>query len=201
VQQLGPEARAVVVVPADVSDAELERLHAAGARGVRFMMLAGGLLTWDELEPMAPRIAPLGWHINLQFDGRDMPLHEERLRRLPGTLVIDHIGKFLGPVETDGEAFLSLRRVLDGGRCFIKIAAPYETSRDGPPAYADIVPRARVLAESYAERCVWASNWPHPNVKPTPRNAALLDWALACIGDDERRRQILVDNPAGLYGF
>ena len=70
-------ARGVVVVSADVSDAELQRLHASGVRGVRFMMLAGagGVLPWDALPALAARIAPLGWHINLQLDGRELPQH------------------------------------------------------------------------------------------------------------------------------
>lgn len=198
---LGPDARAVVVVPPDVADTELERLHAAGARGIRFMMLSGGLLPWDALESLAARVAPLGWHIDLQFDGRDMAQHEDRLRRLPGRLVIDHIGKFLGPTTPQDAAFAALRRVLDAGRCWVKLAAPYETSRSGPPAYADVAPLARALAEHHAQRCVWASNWPHPNVKPAPDNRALRDWALECMGDPARARSILVDNPAELYGF
>lgn len=198
---LGAEARAVVVVPAGVTDAELERLHAVGARGIRFMMLAGGLLSWDVLETLAARVEPLGWHIDLQFDGRDMPQHLERLRRLPGRLVIDHIGKFLGPTTPDDTAFGALRRVLDAGRCWIKLAAPYETSRSGPPTYDDVAPLARVLARNHAERCLWASNWPHPNVMPTPDNQALHDWALVCMGDMQRAQRIFVDNPAALYGF
>ena len=199
VAQLGDGARAVVVVPADVDDAELKRLHDAGARGIRFMMLSGGLLKWDDLAPLAERIAPMGWHIDLQFDGRDMPQHEERLRRLPGKLVIDHIGKFLGPTAPDDASFLSLRRVLDEGRCWIKIAAPYETSKKGPPGYDDIVPLADALVRHHASRCVWASNWPHPNVNPTPDSRALLGWAEARFG--ELARRILVDNPAALYGY
>lgn len=198
---LGEDARAVVVVQPGVSDAELERLHATGARGIRFMMLSGGLLSWDALETLAARVEPLGWHIDLQFDGRDMPQHVERLRKLPGKLVIDHIGKFLKPTTPDDEAFGALRRVLDAGRCWVKLAAPYETSRSGPPAYADVAPLARALARHHAERCLWASNWPHPNVKPAPDNQALRDWALDCIGDTQRAQRILVDNPAQLYGF
>jgi len=41
VARLGDGARAVVVVHPDVDDAELKRLHDAGARGIRFMMLSG----------------------------------------------------------------------------------------------------------------------------------------------------------------
>lgn len=200
-KQLGTGARGVAVVAADVSDAELDGLHEAGIRGVRYMMLAGGVLPWDSLERTAARIAPLGWNINLQLDGRDLPLHDSVLSRLPCRLVIDHIGKFLGPVEPESDAFVSLHRLLDGGRCWIKLSAPYESSRSGPPDYADVAPLARTLAGHFPDRCLWASNWPHPNIEPRPDNPTLLGWVLQHVDHDATRRKILVDNPAELYGF
>ena len=199
--QLGAGARGIAVVPADVAGAELERLHAAGMRGVRYMMLAGGVLPWGTLEALAARVAPLGWNINLQLDGRDLPLHEKLLGRLPCRLVIDHIAKFLGPVQVGDDAFGALCRLLDAGRCWVKLSAPYESSRSGPPGYDDVVPLVRTLAERYPDRCLWASNWPHPNVKPEPSNGALLGWALGCIESEATRRKIFVDNPAALYGY
>lgn len=202
---LGPETRGVAVVPPDVGEAELERLHQAGMRGVRFMMLAGGVLPWSALEAVAERIAPFGWHINLQLDGCELPRHEARLRALPVPLVVDHLGKFLGKpladMPPDDPAFLALRRLLDGGRCWVKVSAPYESSRTGPPGYGDAVPLAQTLLRHHAGRCLWASNWPHPNVRPTPADAALLDWFLAAAGDDAVARRVLVDNPAALYCF
>ena len=138
---------------------------------------------------------------SLQIDGNHTPLHESMLTRLPCRLVIDHIGKFLGPAQLEGDAFAALCHLLDSGRCWVKLSAPYESSRSGPPDYADVAPLVHALAERYPERCLWASNWPHPNIRPTPDNLALRDWALHCIGSDATRRRILVDNPAALYGF
>jgi D-galactarolactone isomerase len=63
--QLGEGARGVATVPLDLAGAELTRMDRAGIRGVRYMMLAGGILPWSSLEQMAARIAPLGWNINL----------------------------------------------------------------------------------------------------------------------------------------
>ena len=59
----------------------------------------------------------------------------------------------------------------------------------------------RLLAAHYPERCLWASNWPHPHTKPEPSISALLDWALGCVAHESPRREMLVDNPAELYGF
>jgi D-galactarolactone isomerase len=198
---LGPGARGIVVVPPEVADAELVRLDALGARGVRFMMLPGGVLAWNSLERTAARIEPLGWNVNLQLDGRDLPSRQAMLLRLPGRLVIDHIGKFLGPVTPESDAFLSLCRLLDTGRCWIKLSAPYESSKVGEPDYDDVAPLAQHLAEHYPERCLWASNWPHPNTNPLPSEQRLLEWTYRCIGDDAAWQKILVDNPAALYRY
>ena len=197
----GPEARSVVVVASDTALAELDALHDLGARAIRYMMLPGGVLPWSGLEQAAAAIAPLGWHIDLQLDGRELPQHEAVLRRLPCRLVIDHVGRFLGPVEPDSDAVLALFRLLDKGRCWLKISAPYESSRFGPPGYDDIAWIARAVAERYPERCLWASNWPHPNVVPRPADTAMVEWAFGCVAGEAARRRILVDNPAEVYGF
>jgi D-galactarolactone isomerase len=198
---LGPAARAIVVVAADVPESELERLHAAGVRGVRFMMLPGGVLPWSALEAAAARIAAFGWHIVLQLDGRELPAHEAMLRRLPCRLVIDHVGRFMGPVTAESDSVRALLGLLEAGACWMKISAPYESSRSGPPGYDDVAWIARLVGERFPERCLWASNWPHPNRHPPPSNVSTVDWAFACVTDAATRRRMLVDNPAELYGF
>jgi D-galactarolactone isomerase len=198
---IGDEARGVAVVPPNVADAELARLTALGVCGVRFFMLRGGVLPWDALEPLAARIRPFGWHVQLQLDGRELPGYERRLACLPVDLVIDHVGKFLEPVTTEDPAFQSLLRLLDNGRCWVKLAAPYETSKTGAPRYQDVGTLARALVRSHPQRCLWASNWPHPNRPERPSSAAMLDLLLEWADDDATRRAILVENPARLYGF
>nr|WP_057924982.1 amidohydrolase family protein [Burkholderia ambifaria] len=198
---LGPQARGVATLPADVPDVEFERLHAAGIRGVRFMTLSGGVARWEELERMAARIAPLGWHIDLQLDGRTLPDVEPMLASLPARVVVDHTGKFLIPVAPDAPAFVALRRLLDRGHVWVKLSAPYETSQAGAPGYDDVAQLAAVLAREHSARCVWGSNWPHPSASPVPDDAGLLGWLHACAADEAVGRAILVDNPAVLYGF
>ena len=198
---LGAAARGIVVIRPDASEAELRRLHTLGVRGIRYMMLAGGVLPWDTLEVMAARIQPLGWHIDLQLDGRELPLYEDMLRRLPCGLVIDHNGRFLEPVQPDHAGFQTLLRLLDSGRCWVKLSAPYDTSKAGPPRYDDVSVLARALVKANPERCLWASNWPHPGRNPAPSNVALYDLLFSWTSSDAARQKILVDNPAQLYGF
>jgi D-galactarolactone isomerase len=201
VKTLGADARGVAMLPPQHDDDEIARLHEAGIRGLRYMMLAKGLASWSNLDADADRIAPFGWHINLQLDGRELPVHEAALKDLPCKLVIDHTGKFLEPVLPDSEPFRALCRLLDRGQCWVKLSAPYETSRDGAPGYDDVALLARTLAERYPERCLWASNWPHPNAQPRPDEALLLDWLIRCAGNEGTVKKILVDNPEAVYGF
>jgi D-galactarolactone isomerase len=199
---LGPETtRGVATVKPGLGTAGLERLTAAGIRGARVHMLAGGILSWDMLEPLAAEVTEAGWHVHLQMDGRLLHEREAVLRRLPGTLVIDHIGKFLEPVAPEHPGFQALLRLLDGGRTYLKLAAAYEVSKAGPPDYADTGALARAAIRHCPERMIWASNWPHVSVEDKPDDAMLLDLLLDWAPDDATRRQILVDNPARLYGF
>ena len=196
-------ARAVVVVKPGVSDEQLDALTKGGARGARIMALHGGTVGLDQLDAVAAKILPFGWHPIVQIDGRNFPDHEAQLLALPGTFVIDHIGKFLEPVAPDHPSFKSLLRLLDTGRCYVKISAPYETSKTGGPAYEDVAALARVLIRAAPDRMLWASNWPHAQAAKFgyPNDAALLDLLLDWAPDETAIRKMLVDNPARLYGF
>ena len=200
-KELGADARGVAIIRPDIGDAQLQELHEAGVRGVRYMMLGGGVLPWDTLEAMSARIAPLGWNINLQLDGRDLPQRWPVLARLASRLVIDHTGKFLEPVSPESEAFRTLEGLVESGRCWVKLSAPYETSREGPPRYEDVGRLARTLARKYPQRCLWATNWPHVNQSLIPSDQAMLDLLFDWAPDAATRQAILVNNPAELYGF
>jgi D-galactarolactone isomerase len=195
-------ARAVVVVDAEATDETIEALSGAGAVGVRFHMLPGGVLPWEIIEEMAARVAEHRWHVQLQLDGRLLPERQAIIRSLPGRLVIDHTGKFLEPVKTDDPAFKVLLGLVERGNTWVKLSAPYETSKSGPPTYDDVGALARALIAAAPERMMWATNWPHPSAQPNPPDdAMLLDMLLDWCPDEATRHKILVDNPAGLYGF
>jgi D-galactarolactone isomerase len=194
-------ARGIAVVDAATSDAELQALTQGGMRGVRFHQLPGGALAWDELDRIAARVQSVGWHVQLQLDGRLLPEREAQIRAWPGRIVIDHVGKFLEPVAPDHPAFRCLLRLVETGRVWVKLSAPYEVSKSGPPLYDDVGRLAKALVRAAPERMLWASNWPHPSVKDKPDDALLLDILLDWAPDEATRHKILIDNPAKLYGF
>ena len=201
-KQFGDNARGVAVVDKNVTDEELQRLTELGICGIRFFMFPGGVLSWEVLDHLAARVNEFGWHVQLQLDGRELPDHIAQIRNLSGQLVIDHVGKFIEPVPTSDPAFRLLLDLVEGGRCWIKLAAPYETSKVGPPLFSDVGRLAKALVKAAPERMLWASNWPHPSAQQNPPDDAmlldlLLDWAEA----ETTREKILVNNPADIYGF
>lgn len=183
----GVSARGVMVIDAETTVGEIERLDALGVRGARFHMLPGGAVAWQHLEPVAERIADVGWHIQLQLDGRELPVRIERLLSLPTDLVVDHVGRFMPPVAVESTEFDALLQLLDTGRTWVKLSAPYESSAD----VALVEPLAAALIEHRPDRLLWASNWPHPG-----RDRTTATWVPD--GIDER---ILVNNATRLYGF
>lgn len=196
--------RGVAVIEPDTSDRELEALARGGIRGLRLStMLKGGIGT-EHLEPLADRIAGLGWHIVIHVNACDEIAElEPRLRRLKVDFVIDHLGRVRGAEGIGNPGFQALLGLLrDSDHCWAKISSWYRLSDQGPP-YDDMRAPAEALIAARPDRIIWGSNWPHPILWEgiMPNDGDLLDQFMEWAGDDATRRQILVDNPARLYGF
>ena len=197
--ELGDAARGVMVVDSQTRWPTLQKLTDLGVRGARFHMLPGGAVGWDELEPTATAIAEFGWHIQLQLDGNQLPDLADRLLALPTDLVVDHVGRFMPPHGVDSPGFEALLRLVDSGRCHVKLSAPYEGSAL-PRPHDDVVPLVDELVRRAPERLLWASNWPHPGQADPPSLDDLAAWRDRWIPAEHRAR-ILVENPARVYGF
>lgn len=204
VAQLGPSARAVVVVDLDVPDAELKAMAAQGAVGIRVNFVtpqSWGVTTAERLETMARRVHPLGWHVQVYMTGDQIADGAEVLGRLPTPVVIDHLARLLPGPGLNHRAVPVVRKLLDGGRTWMKLSGAYLNTTSGPPAYADASAVARVFAAAAPERMVWGSDWPHRGEKHMPDDAVLLDLLAEWAPSEEARRRILVDNPRELYRF
>jgi predicted TIM-barrel fold metal-dependent hydrolase len=198
IAQLGPCARGVAVVHPDVSDAELKRMASGGVRGIRFTQFdpRTATTTMDMIEPLARRVEPLGWHVQIHLRADQIVAAEDLLRRLPGTIVFDHLGRLTPPEGLNHPAFRIIRQMLDGGRTWMKLSGAYFFG--GPPAYADAGAVARTYVAAAPERMVWGSDWPHPTETEKPDDAALFDLLSDWAPDEATRQRILVDNPARL---
>lgn len=203
--ELGRPARAIISVPVDVSDQELRRLHAAGARGARFAVGHAEALPYEEIFRFADRVVPLGWHI--EFHVRRSPgipalaRAEALLPNFPVPLVIAHFANLLAAQGTAQADFQFLCELVRAGNCWVKLSAAYRVSAELPP-YMDLKPFAQPLLAARPDRLLWGSDWPHVNFKgKMPNTTELLDCLLEWVPDEEVRRLILVENPRKLYGF
>lgn len=199
---LGPDAaRGVAVVGGEISVQELRHLTDAGMRGLRLAMIPGGAIGWDDADAIVRKVQAVGWHTQLQLDGLQLPARETQILGWPGTIVIDHIGKFSGGVTPDHPAVQCLSRLLATGRVWLKLSAPYWASRSGPPSYEDVEALVNHVVTIAPDRLVWATNWPHPSLSEPPADAQLFNCIAKWIPDATLRQRILADNPARLYGF
>ena len=203
-EQLGSPARGVAVLDAGVSDDELQRLHAAGVRGIRFNQTLSDITPIETLEPLAARIQELGWHVQVLLKPDDIPLLEPRLRRLPVPVVFDHLGR-LPPASVAHPAFRSIMNLIDCGKAWVKLSGAYLCGPCIGDDYPDAAPFARAYLAAAPERMLWGSNWPHPTARiglhDMPDDAFLLDLLARWTDDPLLFTRVLVDNPAVLYDF
>jgi predicted TIM-barrel fold metal-dependent hydrolase len=203
--QFGASARGVAVVDAGISGHELQQLHARGVRGIRFNQTIGDVTPLSALEPLAERIAALGWHVQLLLPADRLAALEPRLRELPVPIVFDHLGRLPVPGETH-PGFGVIARLLARGNAWVKLSGAYlgHACRDG--GYPDADPLARALLALAPHRMVWGSDWPHPTatagLHAMPDDALLLDLLARWTDDDDRLiERVLVHNPSALYDF
>jgi D-galactarolactone isomerase len=203
-RQLGPASRGVAVVDTEVQVAELKQLTDAGVCAVRVNFVSPqtwGTTTPEILAALAKRVAPFGWHVQILMTGDQIAVHEVAIRSLPIKIVIDHLGRIPEPGGVRHPGFAAVQRLLDTGRVWVKLTEPYEDSKLGPP-YKDTSEVARAFVQTVPERLLWGTDWPHPTQRETkPDDGLLLDLLADWAPDDAKRRRILVDNPAELFGF
>jgi len=197
----GGRWRGIAVVGASTNMHALRRLHDAGFRGVRINLLFKGGLAMETLEQVARLIAPLGWHLQLLVDGRDLAELAPRLRRLPVRFVIDHMGHMPAQLGLGHPGFTALLALAREGNCWVKLSGPYRISAK-PYPYEDAAPIAKALVQAAPQRMVWGSDWPHPSFQGAmPVDATLLDLLASWVPEPRTRQHILTTNPAELYDF
>lgn len=195
-------ARGVAAVNADISDAELEALHSAGVRGVRFNFVKRLVdsLPREPLKEIAKRIKPLGWHIVIYFESQELPELYDFFAALPTTVLVDHVGRPDVSQPVDGEEFeLFLKLIRENENFWVKVTGPERLTKVGPP-YDDVVPFSKRVVEEFSDRVLWGTDWPHPNmVSHMPDDGALVDFIPRVATTEALQQKLLVDNPMRLY--
>jgi 2-pyrone-4,6-dicarboxylate lactonase len=193
--------RGVAVVDEKIGDAEIEALHRAGVRGVRINLASKTPgLPLDRAAGLAMRVKPLGWHLQFFVRISQFPSLEEVIARLPVACVIDHFAHAPATGGVSSPEFKALLRLARLEHVWFKLIGPYRISSQWP-LYPDVAPLARALVAVAPDRCVWGTDWPHPNTAYMPNEGDLADAFADWLPDAEARHKVLVDNPGRLYNF
>lgn len=196
-------ARGIATVRRNISDEELQKLHMAGVRGVRFSFvrrlvdtMPGGIM-----REIADRIAPLGWHLVIYLESQDLPDLVELFQSMPTPVVFDHMARPDVSLDPYGDEFELFIRLLDENESmWAKVSCPERLSITGPDGYDDVVPFARRVVEAFPDRVLWGTDWPHPNMTShMPDDGKLVDFIPKIAVTDDLRRKLLVTNPMRLY--
>jgi predicted TIM-barrel fold metal-dependent hydrolase len=216
IARLGGTGRGIAVVDESITTDELQRLHAAGVRGIRINLESQGQhdpqVGRRALTRAAEQVAPLGWHVQTFTNLAMLSALADLLRDLPVPLVVDHMGRADAAKGVDQPGFDTLLEGVASGRVYVKLSAPYRVSKQTD--YPDAAAIATALIDANPDRVLWGSDWPHPGsaagVPMTPHGITpfrgedddrALQRALEWAGTQDRIDRLLVHNPARLYDF
>jgi 2-pyrone-4,6-dicarboxylate lactonase len=199
-------ARGVAVVDPAISEAELQRLHEGGMRGIRFNFLRRLVdnAPKDKFLEVSRRL-PAGWHVVIYFEADILAELRPFLDAIPVPLVIDHMGRPDVSQGPDGPDMRVFRALLDSREdiwfkptCPDRLDAIKEGGGGDPwNAFAEAV---RPLVADYPDRCIWGTDWPHPNMQAeVPDDGHLVDMIPRIAPTEGLQRKLLIDNPNALY--
>jgi predicted TIM-barrel fold metal-dependent hydrolase len=216
IKALGKSARGVAVVAATAGEKELRALDHQGFRGIRLNLGTGPAPDLEQIRERFERgveqVNPFGWHIQVFAKPQVVAALRPLVMASPVPVVFDHFGDTRGALGLKQEGFAELLEMVGSGKAYVKISAPYNQSE--APGYADMKPLAQALIAANPANILWATNWPHPNTKlaagktaldPGPYqpidDGAMLNLLADWEPNESKRRTILVENPARLYGY
>jgi 2-pyrone-4,6-dicarboxylate lactonase len=196
-------ARGVATIRPGVTRSELADMHDAGVRGIRFNFVRrlADPKPDDYYRGLVDLITEFGWHIVIYFEAPDLEERWDLFTSLPTDIVVDHMGRPDVTKPLDGPGFALFQKFMrEHANVWAKLSGAERLTISGPPGYDDVVPFARQLAETFPERVIWGTDWPHPNMKSfMPDEGDQVDLIPRIAPTDELRRKLLVDNPTRLY--
>lgn len=198
----GDKARGIASVGPEITREELEAMHEAGVRGVRFNFVKRlvDATPKEVFLSIADKIKDLGWHIVVYFEAADLEELEPFLKKLPTTIVVDHMGRpdvTKGVDHPDFQRFIRLME--ENENIWSKVTCPERLTVQGTP-YDDVVPFYQAIVDRFEDRVLWGTDWPHPNMKShMPDDGALVDYIPKIARTPTQQQKLLVDNPMRLY--
>lgn len=215
IRQVGPaRARGVAIVGLGVPPQRCDALKAGGIAGLRVLISGGrafdAVKAAKSLQFRFEFAEEQDWHLDIEAPPDAIAALAKPLAASPVPVVLDTFG-WVDSTRQGG--FKEILSLVESGAAYVKLAEPYRISKRGPD-YPDLAPVARALVAANPERVLWGSGWPHVDSSAVPGRRAtdpapnlpiktsnMLALLGRWVGDARTRDQILVSNPARLYGF
>lgn len=196
----GGRHRGVAVVDPDIDEASLERLHAAGVRGIRFNRVSPVGTGEDperSLGVLAPRLRARGWHVQWYIQADTLPLLVDWQRKTGLPFVLDHLAGLSAGLPGEHPAWPALQRLAEAG-AWVKLSGWYRLGATAP--YSGLAANLRRVQAVFGDRLVWGSDWPHTSFAPDalPAYDSLLTPMRGTLGLAQAQT-VLCDHAARLY--
>jgi len=216
IQARGATARGIAVIDDKTPEQDLDRMAAAGIRGIRLNLATGGQkidsdATRQRFTAAINRIKNRNWHLQIYTSAASITAIKDLVLASPVPVVFDHFGGIQAALGPEQPGFADLVELLRTGNVYVKVSGAYRASAQAPD-YLDVAPFARGLIVANPDRVLWGTDWPHPDTTPskdptkvTPPlkidDGRLFNQFPVWAPDPPARQKVLVDNPARLYGF
>lgn len=191
----------VALAPANIDTAQLKDFKTQGFTGIRFNFMAH-LKTKDSIEDiiaLTHRLEPLGMHLQIHWESQLVHTLSHELKKSAVPVMIDHMGRVDASLGINHPDFQALLHVLEDPKFFVKVSGLDRISKT--PPYENGVIFAKTLVDMFTEKCVWGTDWPHPNHHHIPNDGQLVNLIAQIASSEEKIRHIMVSNPEKFYGF
>jgi predicted TIM-barrel fold metal-dependent hydrolase len=199
--------RGIAVADENTSEVDLQALYDGGVRGLRFVEVKApngtryaGSVGADQLLKMAPAMHRIGLQAHLWAPIEAYATLLPQLRAAGVTAVLDHMACIKTERGVADPAFQAVLAEVRKGGVWVKLTLCRVSTQ--APDYADARPFFDALVASAPTQLLWGSDWPYVRMgENSPDVGVLLDQFHDWVPDAATRQQILVDNPATLFGF
>lgn len=191
----------VALCSAKTDSATLKEMYTQGFRGIRFNFMAH-LKNSDSNEDileLTKRLAPLNMHLQVHFSSDLVHQLAPFLKQSAVPVMIDHIGRVDASLGENHQDFQALLHLMEDPKIHMKVSGVDRIVKGLP--YTSGIHLAKIMVDRFTEKCVWGTDWPHPNHHHIPQDGMLVDTISQMTDTPEKMMHIMVKNPEFFYGF
>jgi 2-pyrone-4,6-dicarboxylate lactonase len=191
----------VALCRASITTEELKLMYQQGFRGVRFNFMAHlkNSDSMDDILELSKRLEPLGMHLQVHFSSDLVHQLAPRLKQSASPVMIDHMGRVDANKGPNHEDFEGLLKLMDDPKMHMKVSGVDRIVNSND--YTLGIKLAKILVDRFTEKCVWGTDWPHPNHHHIPHDEILVDTISQIADSDKKIEHIMVSNPESFYQF